>query len=319
MVLRDGRAVPSDLADEYSSADAEAAAAATNGLDFEPDNEPHNEPDNELEKVLRRCVRSGARATLLRALARSTVCMLAEPPATLGLAAVASGGVSVPCVADSAGRHALVYTSYRQLAAANRLGADDPWVEVPTAELFARWPQDVDIWLNAGTELGFPLDAVDASTTADVAAGLEVDEAYEIGPDDEVSDFPGPTVPDEVDSAIVHALFDVAPVLEVVRIFRRLEEPAGRTWRIVLIMVDQTVEHEPLTTAVIEAVNAASDECCEVHVADVHDDEVYDAVEHILRIGVPLWRREGLAVPDTLEGLEDLDIGSSDGAEDTDR
>jgi hypothetical protein len=28
-------------------------------------------------------------------------------------------------------------------------------------------------------------------------------------------------------------------------------------------------------------------------VADVHDDEVYDAVAHLLRVGVPLWRREG--------------------------
>jgi hypothetical protein len=296
-------------ADGYSSADgcpgADADRHRTAGPDFEP--------ENELEQVLLRSTCSGARATLLRTLARSTVCLLAEPPAALGLATVASAGVSVPCVADGAGRHALIYTSYRQLAAANSLGADDPWVEVPVAELFARWPRDVDVWLNAGAELAFPLAAGDVSTTADLAAGLEVDEAYQIGPDDEFTDFPGPTVPDEVDSAIVLALFQLAPVLEVVRVFRRLEEPGGRAWRIVLIMVDRTVEHDVLATAAVEAVNEASDECCEVHVADVHDNEVYDAVAHILRIGVPLWRRDGLAVPDTLEGLEDLDVGGAPG------
>jgi len=270
--------------------------------------EPEFQPTNELENVLLRCVFNGARATLLRALARSTVCVLADPPAALGLAAVASGGVSVPCVADTEGRHALIYTSYRQLAAANKLGADDPWVEVATAELFARWPRDVDVWLNAGGELGFPLDAADVSTTADIAAGLEVDEAYEIGPDDEFSDFPGPTVPDQVDCAVVLALFEMAPVLEIVRIFRRLEEPAGRTWRIVLVLVDQTIDHEPLTTAAVAAVNDASDECCEVHIADVHDDEVFEAVAHVMQIGIPLWRREGFTIPDTLEGLDDLDI-----------
>jgi hypothetical protein len=221
-------------------------------------------------------------------------------------------------VADTEGRHALVYTSYRQLAAANRLGPDDPWIEVPIGELFARWPRDVDVWLNAGGELGFPLDVLDIATTADIAAGLEVDEAYEIGPDDEFSDFPGPAVPDQVDSAIVVALFEMQPVLEVVRVFRRLEEPGGRTWRIILILVDQQVAHEPMSQAVVDAVNEASDECCEVHVADVHDDEVFAAIARILHMGVPLWRRDGLVVPDTLEGFDDLGLGESGGDSDDD-
>jgi hypothetical protein len=276
------------------------------------------EPTNELESVLLRSVFNGARATLLRALARSTVCLLADPPTTLGLTAVSSGGISVPCVSDSEGQHALLYTSYRQLAAANQLGPEDPWVEVPIGELFARWPRDADVWLNAGGALGFPLDALDISTTADIAAGLEVDEAYEIGPDDKFSDFPGPTLPDEVDSSIVVALFEMQPIVEVVRVFRRLEEPGGRTWRIILILVDQEVAQEPLAQAAVDAVNQASDECCEVHVANVRDDEVFEALAHTVQIGVPLWRRDGFTVPDTLEGLDDLDIGESDGDPDND-
>ena len=42
-----------------------------------------------------------------------------------------------------------------------------------------------------------------------------------------------------------------------------------------------------------------------MHVADVHDDEVYDAVAHLLQVGVPLWRRQGLRSPDSPEGLEE--------------
>jgi hypothetical protein len=266
------------------------------------------DPVNDLEKTLLRCASSDARAGLLRALARSNVCLLAAPAS-----GVASGRVPVTCVSDAAGRHALVYTSYEQLVAANNLGKHDPWVEVPASELFAHWPHDVDVWLNAGSELEFRLGADDALTAAEIAAGLEVSAAYEIGPDDEISDFPGPNLPDEVDCAAVHALCEMTPVLEIVRIFRRLEEPGGRTWRILLVMVDQSVEHEPLAAAVIEAINDAADECCEVHVADVHDDGVFEAVSHILQIGVPLWRRDGLTVPDTIEGIEDLDIdGSAD-------
>ena len=113
-------------------------------------------------------------------------------------------------------------------------------------------------------------------------------------------------MPDQVDCAVVLALFDIDAVLEVVRVFRRLEEPAGRTWRIVLVVVDRDVEHEPMAQAAVAAVNDASDECCEVHVANINDDEVYEAVAHLLQIGVPLWRREGLGVPDT---IEDLDLG----------
>jgi hypothetical protein len=51
-----------------------------------------------------------------------------------------------------------------------------------------------------------------------------------------------------------------------------------------------------IAQTVADAVNEASDEeCCEVHVADVHDDEVYDAVSQFLQVGVPLWRRQGPA------------------------
>jgi hypothetical protein len=262
------------------------------------------QPMNELERVLAQSVLTGARATLLRALARSTVCVRSDVPVGSGLGEVDAGGVRLPTVADSEGRHALVYTSYRQLALAHRLGADDPWLELPVAALFEKWPADLDVWLNAGGELGFPLAPEDIGVVADLAAGLEVDEAYELGPDDEVTDFPGPSIPDDVDCAVVLALFDVPEVLEVLRVFRRLEEPGGRTWRILLVLVDQDVHHEPLANVVVQAVNDASDECCEVHVADVHDDEVFEAVAHLLQVGVPLWRRQGLAVPDDLSGLE---------------
>ena len=47
-------------------------------------------PVNDLEHVLLRCVLSGARATLLRALARSTLCVPALPGAT-GAAAGPTG------------------------------------------------------------------------------------------------------------------------------------------------------------------------------------------------------------------------------------
>jgi SseB protein N-terminal domain len=294
-----------------SDAPAEAAQGGT-----EPDDDlvPGFAPANELERILARSVLNGARATLLRALARSTLCVPAEL-SVAGLGEADAGGVRVPCVADTEGRHALVYTSYRQLALAHNLADDSPWFEVPVEALFAKWPADVDVWLNAGGELGFPLDPVDVGTVADIAAGLEVDEAYELGPDDEFTDFPGPSVPDDVDCAVVLALFDVPEVLEVSRIFRRLEEPRGRTWRILLVLVDQETGQRPLAETVANAVNESSDEACEVHVADVHDDEVYDAVAHLLAVGVPLWRRSGFLVPDTaaeLGDLGDLDLGDLD-------
>lgn len=287
----------------------------------DPGSELGFRPVNELEQTLLRSVLTGARATLLRALARSTLCVpafTADPAAAdadespfeqLGLGAADSGGVRLPCVTDTEGRHALVYTSYRQMALAHGLTEDAEWTEVPVGTLFEKWPADVDAWLNGGGELGFPLDPADISTVADIAAGLEVDEAYEIGPDDAFSDFPGPALPDQVDCAVVLALFDVPEVLEVLRVFRRLEEPGGRTWRILLVLVDPAGDPDAergmeLAQTVAGAVNDASDECCEVHVADVHDDEVYDAVAHLLQVGVPLWRRGGFRAPDTIEGLD---------------
>lgn len=252
-------------------------------------------PCNELERVLLRSVFSGARGTLLRALARSTLCVPGADPAGRDAGTEAGSGLQVPCVADAEGRHALVYTSYRQLALARRAGADRRWFEVPTATLLAGWPAEVDVWLNVGGELGFPLDADDLVAVVDLADGREIGEAYEIGPDDVVTDYPGPSVPDAVDRAVLLALLEVPAVLEVLRTFRRLEEPGGRTWRVLLVLVDAELGRDgqrSLARSVAEAVNAAADECCEVHVADVHDDEVFDAMSPLLHAGVPLWRRE---------------------------
>lgn len=274
-------------------------------------------PSNEIERTLLQSLRTGARARLLRTLARSSLCLLAEPPPSLGLASASAGEVRLPCVGDADGRHALLYTSYRQLALANRLKPDAPWLEVTATDLFAKWPSGVDVWLNAGGELGFPLTAEDVSIVADIAAGLEVDEAYEIGPGDDFSDFPGPALPDQVDCAVVLALFDMPAVLEVVRAFRKLEEPDGRTWRIVLVLIDRGTTHDELAHAAVQAVNDASDECCEVHVADINDDEVYDAIAHLLMVGVPLWRREGFPVPDTVANIDLPSLESERGVPDS--
>jgi hypothetical protein len=266
-------------------------------------------PVNDLERALLRCRVTGARATLLRALARDMLCVPSTPGAgrsdPLRSQLVESGAVRLPCVSDGDGRHALVYTSYRQMALAYRLPEDVSWTEVPVGTLFEKWPADVDAWLNAGGDASLRLAPADISTVADIAAGLEVDEAYEIGPDDAFTDFPGPALPDQVDCAVVLALFEVPQVVEVLRAFRRLEEPRGRTWRILLVLVEPGAgASADLAHAVATAVNDASDECCEVHVADVRDDEVYDAVAHLLCVGVPLWRRQGMRAPDSLDGLD---------------
>jgi hypothetical protein len=285
-------------------AEAQPEVPSGNGGQFEP--------VNDVERVLARCTGTGVRGSLLRALARSTLCVPADCPSLSDAGIAKAGPLPVPVVDDGDGRHALLYTSYRQLAVA--LGASPHrsrlrWYEVAAATLFERWPPDVDVWLNAGGEFGLPLDAADLATVADIAAGREVDEAYEVGPDDSFSDFPGPAVPDQVDCAVVAALIDAPEVLEVFRAFRRLDEPQGRTWRIVLVLTDGDVHGEALAHEIVEAINDAADECCEVHVADVHDDGVYTAVMPIMRVGVPLWRREGFTVPDTLEGIDQLDVG----------
>ncbi|HEX5494036.1 MAG TPA: hypothetical protein VFX70_05610 [Mycobacteriales bacterium] len=287
-------------------------------------------PVNELEQVLARCVLAGGRAALLRALARSTVCVLADsaadiaagsvaaPAGPAGPAEAATAGVTtgtdplpVPCMVDREGRRALLYTSYRQLAGAHRGTSDRDlsWYEAPAATLFERWPADVDVWLNAGGQGECLLGGDDIQIVAEIAAGREVDEAYEVGPTDRFTDFPGPALPDRVDCAVAVALLDTPEVLEVFRMFRRLDEPQGRTWRMLLILTDGRAPTATLARSAARAVNTASDECCEVHVADVHDDGVYDAVAPLVRIGIPLWRREGFRVPDTPEGIERLDVG----------
>lgn len=270
------------------------------------------EPVNELERVIARCVTTGARATLLRALARSAVCVRADTLRRLDRLATGSGRPRRPHAGDLDGSHVPVFTSHRQLSLATRHHAnapEDTWREVPVGSLFARWPRGVDVWLNPGRPVGFPLDGTLVDTVADLAAGIPVDEAFEIGPDDDFTDFPGPRRLDEVDQAAVMSLYDAPDVLEVFRVFRRLEEPGGRTWRVLLVLTDRGERAEPIVRRAADAIGAVSQECCEIHVADVLDDNVFDAVGYLVHIGVPLWRREGPAVPDSPAELYQLDAG----------
>lgn len=300
-----------------------------------PDCDTGYQPANELEHALARCLLTGARASWLRTLARSTVCVpaasfpaggrVADPagPARAGRGGRTEpvpGPIQVPCAVDEGGRHALIYTSYQQLAGAYGTVLAEgqgpaptlPWYEVPVAALFTGWPADVDVWVNAGGALACPLGPEDIGAVAAIAAGGQVTEAYEVGPEDAVTDFPGPRLPDRVDCAIAGALIDVPEVLEVFRAFRRLDEPQGRTWRLVLVLTDGGRHTTDLARVVVDAVNAVSDECCEVHVADVRADDVYDAVAPVMRLSVPLWRRDGFTVPDTPEEIDRLDARPND-------
>lgn len=259
-----------------------------------------NDPAEDMERVLALHARDGSRARLLRGLARTPIYLSTSSNAST----MPVGRLGVPYVADADGCHAMAYTSYRRLVVGT--GAPEEWMEVDGPDLYARWPQDVGLWLNPGARDAVWLGAEDIRTVADIAAGLEVDELYQVGPGDRIEDFPGPALPDDVDCAVTSALFERPDVLEIVRTYRRLQEPGGRTWRVVLVVLDLATEHLPVVQAAVEAINAVSGECCEVHVADVHDDDVFDAIAPLLRAGVPLWRRDGLSVPDSPHGIEQL-------------
>ena len=84
-----------------------------------------------------------------------------------------------------------------------------------------------------------------------------------------------------------------------------MEELGGRTWRILLVLVDAGASGMTIARTVADAVNDGVRRVLQVHVADVHDDEVYYVVSQVLEVGVRLWRRQGLQVPDTLEVVFD--------------
>jgi hypothetical protein len=105
-----------------------------------------------------------------------------------------------------------------------------------------------------------------------------------------------------VDCSVVLALFELPEVLEVIRVFRRLEEPGGRTWRILLVLVDAgfrgrgdrpTRSRTRSTRLPTSAARCTSRTCTTTRCTT--------RSRTLLQIGVPLWRRQGLQVPDTLE------------------
>lgn len=231
----------------------------------------------ELTAVLDRAQAGDSPATLLRALARADVVLPYR----------GQGPVAPPVLDLPHGPTAVLYTSYERLVSAAG-GGERPWQLASFAALAGHWPDGM--WLSLDETALLAPD--DVATVADLAAGRWTWASVSAGECDRWSLWPGASLPDELDLAVVLAASAEPAVLQVLRAYRQLDEPGSRAWRVVAVMVDAPVEADTLRHAVGRAAADASPEIVEVRVVDL-TGETIRGVDVLLDDGaVVLWRRE---------------------------
>lgn len=237
----------------------------------------------DLTQVLDRAQAAGSPATLLRALARADVVLPYR----------GDGPVAPPVLALRHGPTALLYTSYDRLEQAGG-GEQRPWQLASFAALAGRWPDGV--WLTLDETATLSPD--DVATVADLAAGRWTWASVSVGECDRWVLWPGASLPDDLDLAVVLAAAQEPAVLQVLRAYRQLDEPVSRPWRVVALMVDATVDAAALQDAVAAAAAGAAEEVVEVRVVDLTGETIRGVDVLLDDEAVVLWRREDGVVAD---------------------
>ena len=231
----------------------------------------------DLTQVLDRAQAADSPATLLRALARADVVLPYR----------GEGPVAPPVLALPQGPTALAYTSYARLAQAAG-GAERRWQLVSFPALAARWPDGMWLWLDESANLS----PEDVATVADLAAGRSTWASVSVGECDRWVLWPGASLADDLDLAVVLAAAREPAVLQVLRAHRQLDEPGARPWRVVGVMVDAPVDVDALRRAVGRAAAEASPEVVEVRVVDLTRATIRGVDVLLDDEAVVLWRRE---------------------------
>ena len=247
-----------------------------------------------LTDVLDRARAADSPATLLRALTRADVVLPYR----------GKGPVAPPVLALPEGPTALAYTSYARLE--QDAGGDDrPWQQVSFAALAARWP--ADLWLRMDGRA--TLSPEDVATVAELAAGRWTWASVSVGECDRWVLWPGASLPDAVDLAVVAAAAQERGVLQVLRAHRQVDEPAARPWRVVALMVDAAVNAAALRAAVAGAAAEASPEVVELRVVDLTGETIRGVDVLLDDEAVVLWRRASPPAPDV--GAGDVGLSSA--------
>ena len=235
-----------------------------------------------LTEVLDRARAADSPATLLRALGRADVVLPYR----------GDGPVGPPLLDLPEGPTALAYTSYARLEQ-DLPGSERPWQLVSFAALAARWPER--LWLRLDGRVTLSPD--DVATVAELATGRWTWASVSVGECDRWALWPGASLPDAVDLAVVAAAAHEPAVLQVLRGYRQLDEPAARPWRVVALMVDGPEDVAALRTTVAGAAAHASAEVVEVRVVDLTGETIRGVDVLLDDEAVVLWRRESSPAP----------------------
>jgi hypothetical protein len=230
-------------------------------------------PANELEAAMVRAEEHRDRSYLLRALARSVLCVAA--PADLGgeqlpgrplFRRLDPATQPLPLADGRDGRrYLLAYSSSHRLFRTYR-DAAQRWLQTPAGELALRTGPGVPWMLNAdGPGPVIVLEAADVAAVGLLAQGRPVREAYSGGGASTlVLEAIGPRGAEL--GPVVAAALGGSPVRRVVGARARWDEPGARPWlRLGLDAEDTPVEEmEPVARRLVAALEAATPETVEV-------------------------------------------------------
>jgi hypothetical protein len=157
-------------------------------------------------------------------------------------------------------RYVVAFTSSQRLLEWFASDTQPVWHESLLPDVLPAWPADTGLALDASSEGGVLLPPAVIERLQALAAGEPLEEAYDLGPATRFRAGAPLESPQEVLDAL-RAVASEHPGVRAVRLLLvQIDEPGGRTWPVVGVLLDEGADADAPLSAMVEAVEKVTDE-----------------------------------------------------------
>jgi len=201
---------------------------------------------------------------LLRTLARASV-FIPLPPELAGdepgERQIEPGTeLPLPIIENEGNRYVMAFTSEERMTEWFG-GTDFPvWHEALMVDLLPAWPPNAGLALDTSSEGGILLPGQVVERIRLLTTGAPIEEAYDLGPATRFRAGTPTEAPEEVLEALRNAAAQYPQVQRVTMLLVQIDEPGGRTWPVVGVLVDEDADVDGPMSALVQAVESVTQE-----------------------------------------------------------
>jgi hypothetical protein len=166
----------------------------------------------------------------------------------------------LPVIENEGNRFVVAFSSEERMAEWFG-GADFPvWHEALMVDLLPTWPPNAGLALDTSSEGGILLPGHVVERIRLLTRGEPIEEAYDLGPATRFRAGTPVEAPEDVLEALRTAAAQHPQVKRVTMLLVQIDEPGGRTWPVVGVLVEEGADVDGPMSALVEAVQSVTEE-----------------------------------------------------------